>query len=333
MWPPATVSSGPRRNSAPATAEVDIDAPAGRRSGAGICSPVEPCWPGRRRRPPANQRCVPSMRLAVARTRRHSRPSGALRTGLQYGSARPPRAATSARAQRTRPLTASDANRHRHARDLHPPLLAIAPPQTRRAPRAMAIGADTDHPPAPRPWRSAATRPRRRGSLRMDAYVDAHAAARDRSRATNLKERSRPVSRVLSRTVIPLGRMSPCASCGLPGSDAGRVMGSLFGLAPGGVCRAGPLPDSRCALTAPFHPCLIRTNPPLRSWTTWSCARAHASCGFAAAARSSGHRRYLSVALSVGSRRPGVTWHRALRSPDFPPAPARQRLSGRLQRA
>jgi len=31
--------------------------------------------------------------------------------------------------------------------------------------------------------------------------------------------------------------------------------------------------------------------------------------------------RYLSVALSVGSRRPGVTWHRALWSPDFPRHP------------
>ncbi len=30
-------------------------------------------------------------------------------------------------------------------------------------------------------------------------------------------------------------------------------------------------------------------------------------------------RRYLSVALSVDSRPPGVTWHRALWSPDFPP--------------
>ena len=29
-------------------------------------------------------------------------------------------------------------------------------------------------------------------------------------------------------------------------------------------------------------------------------------------------RRYLSVALSVGLRRPGVTWHLALWSPDFP---------------
>src|SRR3546814_7939610 len=32
-------------------------------------------------------------------------------------------------------------------------------------------------------------------------------------------------------------------------------MRSLFGLASGGVCRAGLLPGSRCARTAPFHPC------------------------------------------------------------------------------
>jgi hypothetical protein len=69
------------------------------------------------------------------------------------------------------------------------------------------------------------------------------------------KRRSRPVSRVLSWTVIPLGATSPLRSSNLPGPDAGRAMRSLFGLAPGGVCRAGPLPDSRCALTAPFHPC------------------------------------------------------------------------------
>src|SRR5690606_28022307 len=103
--------------------------------------------------------------------------------------------------------------------------------------------------------------------------------------------RSRPISRVLSWTVIPLGAASPLRSSSLPGPDAGNVMGSLFGLAPGGVCRAGLLPGSRCALTAPFHPC----HAPLRAV-----------------------RRYLSVALSVGSRRPGVTWHRALWSPDFP---------------
>ncbi len=51
------------------------------------------------------------------------------------------------------------------------------------------------------------------------------------------------------------------------------------------------------------------------------------------------HRRYLSVALSVGSRRPGVTWHRALWSPDFPrhPPPPKwlrmTRLPGRLRAA
>ncbi len=70
------------------------------------------------------------------------------------------------------------------------------------------------------------------------------------------KWRSRPISRVLSWTVIPLGASSPIRSSSLPGPDAGRVVGSLFGLAPGGVCRAGLLPGSRCALTAPFHPCL-----------------------------------------------------------------------------
>ena len=110
------------------------------------------------------------------------------------------------------------------------------------------------------------------------------------------KWRSRPISRVLSWTVIPLGASSPIRSSNLPGPDAGSAMRSLFGLAPGGVCRAGLLPDSRCALTAPFHPC-------------------HAP-GILSNTRPFGG--LLSVALSVGSRRPGVTWHRALWSPDFP---------------
>ncbi len=48
-------------------------------------------------------------------------------------------------------------------------------------------------------------------------------------------EKSRPVSRVLSRTIIPLGRTSPHASSSLPGSSAGHADGSLFGLAPDGV--------------------------------------------------------------------------------------------------
>ena len=75
------------------------------------------------------------------------------------------------------------------------------------------------------------------------------------------EERSRPISRVLSWTVIPLGASSPIRSSNLPGGTAGRGIASLFGLAPGGVCRAGLLPDSRCALTAPFHPCLCPRGP------------------------------------------------------------------------
>ncbi len=138
-----------------------------------------------------------------------------------------------------------------------------------------------------------------------------------RNRTFRKKRKSRPISRVLSWTTIPLGRTSPCGSSDQPGDDAGRAMVPLFGLAPGGVCRAGPLPDSRCALTAPFHPCLIHRRHRL--------CRAHRG----AHARGDGVRALrhmapmaigglLSVALSVGSRRPGVTWHLALWSPDFP---------------
>ena len=87
------------------------------------------------------------------------------------------------------------------------------------------------------------------------------AAIGGRARTGKGKWRSRPISRVLSWTVIPLGATSPLRSSSLPGPDAGRVMRSLFGLAPGGVCRAGLLPGSRCALTAPFHPCLIPRHP------------------------------------------------------------------------
>ena len=79
---------------------------------------------------------------------------------------------------------------------------------------------------------------------------------------TGEKGRSRPISRVLSWTAIPLGAASPLRSSSQPGPDAGHVMGSLFGLAPGGVCRAGLLPGSRCALTAPFHPCHARLATP-----------------------------------------------------------------------
>ncbi len=68
------------------------------------------------------------------------------------------------------------------------------------------------------------------------------------------------------------------------------------------------LPPVRCALTAPFHPYLHH----LFKWAGG----------------------IFSVALSVGSRPPGVTWHPALRSPDFPhyrPKGLIARLPGRLR--
>ncbi|GEM_PF-1722497 len=115
---------------------------------------------------------------------------------------------------------------------------------------------------------------------------------------------SRPVSRVLSGTAIPLGCASPRTSSDLPGGGTGRTMAPLFGLAPGGVCRAAGVATVRGAL--------------LPHRFTLAGARRRLGGLF-------------SVALSVGSRPPGVTWHPALWSPDFPPRPrGTQRLSGRL---
>ncbi len=65
-----------------------------------------------------------------------------------------------------------------------------------------------------------------------------HVPGRVRAGCPGFPCRSRPISRVLSEAVIHLGPPSPKDSSNLPGSGAGRIMGSLFGLAPGGVCPA-----------------------------------------------------------------------------------------------
>jgi hypothetical protein len=117
-------------------------------------------------------------------------------------------------------------------------------------------------------------------------------------------ERSQPISRVLSRTIIHLGCMSPCTSSNLPGSSVGHAIAPLFGLAPSGVFRAAACYHPRGALL-----------PHLFTLTD-------------TANRTGG---IFSVALSVGSRLPGITWHFALWSPDFPPRLATQRLSGQLR--
>ncbi len=93
-----------------------------------------------------------------------------------------------------------------------------------------------------------------------------------------LEEESQPVSRVLSRMTIHLGRMSPCASSDLPGDRADHAW--PFSLPPYLVLlRAGftlppLLPGARCALTAPFHPCLLlRTSAVCFLWHfPWACA-------------------------------------------------------------
>ena len=79
------------------------------------------------------------------------------------------------------------------------------------------------------------------------------------------------------------------AACGLE-----KPMFPYLALLQVGFAVPLPLPAARCALTAPFHPC----RHPM---------------GVLGG--------LFSVALSVGSRPPGVTWHLALRSPDFPPHP------------
>ena len=120
------------------------------------------------------------------------------------------------------------------------------------------------------------------------------------------KRGSWPISRVLSEAIIPLGAVSPRPSSSLPGKDAGPTSAphpcgcaplSLFGLAPGGVCRAVECCHRRGALLP--HP-----------FTLASTRRRLSSRYFGG---------LLSVALSVGSRPPGVTWHLVHRSPDFPP--------------
>ena len=113
-------------------------------------------------------------------------------------------------------------------------------------------------------------------------------------------KKSRPLSRVLSWAAIPLGCASPRSSSDLPGSPCGpHVAAKSTAGFPIWSCSRWGLPCRwRCrprGALLPHHFTLTGT----------ACAAL---------------RRYLSVALSVDSRPPGVTWHRALWSPDFPPS-------------
>ena len=109
-------------------------------------------------------------------------------------------------------------------------------------------------------------------------------------------ERSQPISRVLSRTIIHLGSASPQTSSDLPGNLHGPCVQlslrvPLFGLAPSGVYRAVECCHRRGALL-PHHFTL-----------TGTLARCLGGL--------------FSVALSVNSRSPGVTWRSALGARTF----------------
>ena len=107
------------------------------------------------------------------------------------------------------------------------------------------------------------------------------------------KKTSRSISRVLSWTIIHLRQVSPPACSDLPESTVGHsIWIPIWSCSGWGLPSPRLLPAVRCALTAPFHPYLATGKWP---------------------------GGILSVALSVGSRPPGVTWHPALWSPDFPP--------------
>ena len=78
------------------------------------------------------------------------------------------------------------------------------------------------------------------------------------------EEASRSISRVLSRTIIHLGRVSPHASSNLPESRVGHTyrlysqMDSYLVLLRVGFTMPRLLPPARCALTTPFHPYLLK---------------------------------------------------------------------------
>src|SRR5436190_6887120 len=94
---------------------------------------------------------------------------------------------------------------------------------------------------------------------------------------------SRPVSRVLSgvasATAIHLGRRSLGASSNQPGREAWKR--TLWRELPRphahpylvllrvGFALPPPLPEARCALTAPFHPCRVRPEPSEAVYSLW----------------------------------------------------------------
>src|SRR5919106_2747753 len=117
--------------------------------------------------------------------------------------------------------------------------------------------------------------------VRSSLASDAVSESRD-ARVMHLQNRnpcicrgflSRPVSRILSRATIHLGRRFPGGSSSAPGSSAGRLVAEPVRLAPDGVWRAAVSPRHWWALTPPFHPYLRRLRRDhVRRWRSPFCA-------------------------------------------------------------
>jgi hypothetical protein len=134
-------------------------------------------------------------------------------------------------------------------------------------------------------------------------------------RLRNMKKgKSRPISRVLSRTAIHLGCRLPCSSSNLPRNRAGHTSVPLFDLAPGGVCPAAPVTRNAVRSYRTFSP-LPGTSQTIH-YPNKQQIQKHPETECYKGLMPGG---IFSVALSIGSRLPGVTWHPAQWSPDFPP--------------
>src|ERR1700683_2160164 len=94
-------------------------------------------------------------------------------------------------------------------------------------------------------------------------------------------KKSRPISRVLSWTVIPLAYASPRSSSDLPGSPCGPHVATLSRPLPYlvllqvGFAVPLVLPPARCALTAPFHPYRGYTLRTAAVCSLWHCPWIH----------------------------------------------------------
>jgi len=119
---------------------------------------------------------------------------------------------------------------------------------------------------------------------------------------SEIRRASRPISRVLSTAATAAG------------SHSSRVLVTKYLMRPTRIQR-GP------RQWIPIWPCSRWGLPCHACYHARGALLPHPFTLTGSSKRTGG---LLSVALSVGSNPPGVTWHPALRSPDFPPA---ERLS------